>query len=162
MNAQPNPFQRFIQRLASIAVVSLLLSHFFYFLDRLVLSLTKGRASIGSLAIGLPVVTLTTTGAKSGLPRSVPLVALPDGDHFILIASNWGQSHHPAWYHNLVAQPHVQVLHDGQTLNYMAQVTTSPEYEVCWGKAVKAYPGYAAYKTRAGGRKIPIMILSPI
>lgn len=157
-----NWFQRIVQRLASIAVVSRMLSHFFHLLDKPVLSLTRGRASIGSLAIGLPIVTLTTTGAKSGQPRSVPLVALPDGDRLILIASNWGQTHHPAWYHNLVAHPQAQVLHNGQTLHYSAQGAAGPEYEACWQKAVRAYPGYNAYKARTGGRTIPIMVLSPI
>jgi deazaflavin-dependent oxidoreductase (nitroreductase family) len=158
---QPNLFQRLIQRLASVALISRMLSLFFHLLDKPVLNLTKGRASIGSLAIGLPIVTLTTTGARSGQPRSVPLVALPDGDRLILIASNWGQTHHPAWYHNLVAHPPAQVLHNGQTRNYSARVAAGSEYEACWQKAVGAYPGYNAYKARTGGRVIPIMVLTP-
>jgi deazaflavin-dependent oxidoreductase (nitroreductase family) len=76
-------------------------------LDRPVLRLSRGRYSLTRLLAGLPVVTVTTIGAKSGQPRSLPLVALPDGEHVILIASNYGQKHHPAWYYNLRAHPEV-------------------------------------------------------
>ena len=63
-----------------------------------------------ALFTGLPLITLTTTGAKSGRPRSVPLVGVPYGERLILIASNWGQAKHPAWYHKVLkAHPEVKV-----------------------------------------------------
>lgn len=84
-----------------------------YHFDLPVLRLSRGRYSVTSLLAGLPVVTVTTIGAKSGQPRSLPLVAIPSGEAVILIASNFGQAHHPAWYYNLRAHLAVQLTRDG-------------------------------------------------
>ncbi len=98
---------------------------------------------------GLPVVMVTTIGAKSGQPRSLPLVAIPDGENVILIASNFGQKHHPAWYYNLRAHPEVQLTYEGQTVAYTARETTGEERERCWQRAVDLYSGYPLYERRA-------------
>src|SRR5512147_2125192 len=87
-------------------------------LDRPVLRLTRGQRSPTSLLAGLPVVIVTTIGAKSGEPRSLPLVAIPEGENVILIASNFGQKHHPAWYYNLRAHPEVQLTCEGLAVAY--------------------------------------------
>jgi deazaflavin-dependent oxidoreductase (nitroreductase family) len=113
------------------------------------------------LLTGLPVITLTTTGAKSGKKRSVPLIGIPDGDNYIVIASNWGQKHFPAWYHNLTANPRVAITRDHQSGRYIARETTGEEYDTYWKTAVEMYAGYAAYKRRTGGRRIPIVMLTP-
>lgn len=128
--------------------------------DRFVLRQTRGRHSLSSWLSGLPIIALTTIGAKSGQPRTVPLVAVPDGDRLIVIASNWGQAHYPAWYHNLRAHPQVQITHDGQTTRYAAEELTGDERERCWQKAIKLYPGYALYATRTQGRPIPVIRLA--
>jgi deazaflavin-dependent oxidoreductase (nitroreductase family) len=97
---------------------------------------------------------VTTVGAKSGLPRTLPLMRIRDGADprtFALVASNWGQRHNPAWYHNLKACPHARCSFGGQT----------GEYEKFWQRAVDAYIGYPLYQQRAGGRHIPIMVMSP-
>src|SRR5947209_1572003 len=78
-------------------------------LDRPIHRLTRGRHTMGSLLSGLPVVMLTTTGARSGKPRTVPILGIPVQGGVAVIASNWGQQHHPSWYHNLRAHPEAQV-----------------------------------------------------
>jgi deazaflavin-dependent oxidoreductase (nitroreductase family) len=107
------------------------------------------------------VVTVTILGAKSGQPRSLPVVAIPDGEKVILIASNFGQKHHPAWYYNLQAHPHVHLTYNGQTVTYAARETTGEERERCWRRATDLYSGYPLYQRRAAGRRIPVMLLTP-
>ena len=125
------------------------------------LRLSRGRHSLTSLLAGLPVVTVTTIGAKSGRPRSLPLVAIPDGENVILIASNFGQKHHPAWYYNLRAHPEVQLTYEGRTVAYTAHETSGEGRERCWQRAVDLYSGYARYKERAGQRQIGVFLLTP-
>ena len=125
------------------------------------LRFSRGRYSVTSLLAGLPVVMVTTVGAKSGQPRSLPLVAIPDGENVILIASNFGQKHHPAWYHNLRAHPEVHLTYAGQTVAYTARETSGEERERCWRRAVDLYSGYPLYERRAASRRIPVMLLVP-
>jgi deazaflavin-dependent oxidoreductase (nitroreductase family) len=107
------------------------------------------------------VVTLSTIGAKSGQLRTVPLIGISDGDKVVLIASNWGRKRHPAWYHNLRANPEATLSIQGRTGTYIAHETTGGEREEYWRRAVDLYAGYAAYQRRAGGRRIPVMVLTP-
>ena len=78
-------------------------------LDRFASKLTGGKRSFAGLVTGVPAVTLTTTGAKSGEPRSVAVYGIPHPDGLAVIASNWGGAKHPAWYHNLKANPAITV-----------------------------------------------------
>lgn len=158
----PSLLNRLIRGLASSAPIAWLAARLLHHLDRPILRLTGGRASLTSLLAGLPVITLTTTGAKSRQPRRVPLVGLPDGEKVILIASNFGQAHYPAWYYNLRAYPEAQVTIQGQTRAYTAREATGAEREQYWRQAVAVYAGYAAYAQRVGQRHIPVMILTPI
>ena len=158
---QPNLLQKTVQYLAATAPVAALLPPLAHRLDRLVLRLSGGRTTAVGLLAGLPLITLTTIGAKSGQLRSVPLVGIPEGDQLILVASNFGQGHHPAWYHNLVKTPHATVAMRGVSRDYTAREVTGAEYARCWERAVSLYAGYAAYKTRTGGRQIPILMLTP-
>jgi len=146
---------------ASSAFGAKLFAPTMHHLDRMTLRLTGGRHTMVSLVSGLPIITLTTTGAKSGQPRAVPLVATPDGANLIVIASNWGQAHYPAWYHNLRAHPEAQVTQDGQTRPYRARELDGKDRARAWDRAVRLYPGYAAYATRTKGRPIPVFRLSP-
>jgi deazaflavin-dependent oxidoreductase (nitroreductase family) len=158
---RPTWWQKLNHRLASSRIGAWVFSRTFHHLDRLVLSLSGGRATLGGLLTGLPLITLTTTGAKSGLTRSVPLVGIPDGETIVLIASNWGQTQHPAWYFNLSAHPQAAITRAGKTGQYLAHEATSQDYEIYWNKAVSLYAGYAAYLKTAGDRHIPIMVLTP-
>lgn len=150
-----------VRRIAGTAPGSRFFALTAHRLDRPLLRYTDGRTSLTALLTGLPVLTITTIGAKTGQPRTLPLLSIPDGDGFILIASNFGQTHHPAWYYNLRAHPEVQVILNGQTATYTAHETEGDERDRCWNRAVELYPGYAAYAARTGGRVIPVMLLRP-
>ncbi len=132
--------------------------------DGLFLRLSGGRVTMTSLVAGLPVVIVTTTGAKSGKPRTVPLLGIRDERDtatFALIASNWGQQHYPAWYFNLKANPRATCSIAGQTGQYLAHEAIEEEYARFWQYAADTYRGYPLYKQRIHGRNIPIMVVTP-
>ena len=129
--------------------------------DRIVERLSGGRQTFTELLGGIPVITLSTTGVRSGLPRPVPLVGFPDGDQIILIASNFGRSYHPAWYLNLRAKPDVVVTYKGKSAAYRASEAEGDERDRSWKKAVEWYSGYELYRKRAGTRRIPVILLTP-
>ena len=104
-------------------------------LDRLLLRLSRGRVSIPGVLTGLPVVMLTTIGAKSGKLRTVPVVGLSDGDKVVVIASNFGQARHPAWYYNLRAHPEATLELPGRTGRYLAREATPAEWQIYWRRA---------------------------
>ena len=140
--------------------ISWLMARILHHADTLVLRLSSGKLTIAQIS-GLPIIELTTTGAKTGRKRTLPLTGLPDGDKYALIASNFGQAHHPGWYHNLRANPECIVRKDGQVRSYIAREADEQENKYYYDMAVAYYIGYAAYKQRAGERKIPVMILEP-
>jgi deazaflavin-dependent oxidoreductase (nitroreductase family) len=158
---RPNRLQRSLFFIPKSALGSGIAARFLHYVDGPVLRLSGGRYSVTSLFAGLPIVNVTTIGAKSGQPRSVPLVAIPDGAQVILIASNFGQKRHPAWYYNLRAHPEVQLTYEGKTVTYLARETAGAERERCWQRAVDLYSGYAAYKRRAEQRTIGVFLLTP-
>lgn len=128
-------------------------------IDRLLLPLTGGRATISRLVF--PTLMLTTRGAKSGLPRETPLIFFRDGPRIVLVASNFGGASHPAWYYNLRANPRAVVTFGGRAQPYLAREASGAEREALWRRAVALYGGYAVYQRRAGPRLIPVMILEP-
>ncbi len=131
-------------------------------MDRATLRLSGGRFTLTSLVVHVPIVMLTTTGAKTGLPRTVPLLAFPDGAKVALIASSFGNTKHPAWYFNLRANPRATLAFHGQPARpYVAREASGAERELYWQRAAHAYPGYNAYKERADGREIPVLVLEP-
>ncbi len=160
--ARSSSWRRAVQRLAALGPVSWLLARLLRPLDGITLRLTRGGCTATAFLTGLPVVFLTTTGARSGLPRTVPLVGMRAGETLIVIASNFGSSRHPAWYFNLRAQPQVLVAEGGVTRPYRAREAQGEEREAYWRRAVEIYPGYEAYRRRAGGRRIPVIVLEPL
>lgn len=95
--------RRFLRTTATTAPMSWLCARTLHRLDNIVHRITAGRTTFTGLVTGLPMIMLTTTGAKSGRPRTLPLVGLRDEGRVIVIASSYGRSRHPAWYHNLRA-----------------------------------------------------------
>jgi deazaflavin-dependent oxidoreductase (nitroreductase family) len=158
---KPRWWQSLIRRLSMTRGVIWLSKHLLPHLDRGLLRLTNNRYSVMEILTGLPTVTLTTIGAKSGRPRTVPLVGMEDGEKVILIASNFGQARFPAWYHNLRANPNATVMLRGKEAPYVAREASPAEWERYWSMAVDLYPGYANYRKTAADRHIPIMILTP-
>ena len=129
-------------------------------IDPPLLRLTGGRLSS---VYPVPVMLLTTTGAKTGQPRTLPLLYVTDRDELMLIASNYGRTGHPAWYRNLVANPKVEVLAGKRSGTYTAtEITDSAERERCWALALDQYAGYGDYEVRAGDRTIPLVRLERI
>lgn len=163
MSKQPRRiawWQKLALRLASMAPAAWLLRRTAHHADRLLLEVSGGHHTLTTLLTGLPVATLTTTGARSGKRRTVPVVIIPRGEQVALIASNFGHSRHPAWYHNLLAQGEATLTVNGQTERYQAREAHGAERQEAWQQAVALYPGYEAYRQRAAERQIPIMILA--
>jgi deazaflavin-dependent oxidoreductase (nitroreductase family) len=158
---EANPFYRFMRSFAATAPVSWLFARTLHHIDRPVFRLTKGRHTFASLVSGLPVVMLTTTGAKSGKSRTLPLLGFPDGERMVVIASNYGQLHHPAWYYNLLANPEAEINVEGMTRRVVARETEGEERRRLWRRGLEVYPGWSGYERRAGGRSIPVLALSP-
>lgn len=152
--------QMMIQNLAASRGGSRVLLRILPPIDRVFFRLSGNRHTLVSLLAGLPTLLLVSMGAKSGLPRTTPLVGIPHGDGYILIGSNFGQTHHPAWVYNLRVHPAAQLIHNGQAREYTAREVHDEEYDTCWQKAVNYYAGYQAYKVRAG-RKIAVFVFEP-
>jgi deazaflavin-dependent oxidoreductase (nitroreductase family) len=130
-------------------------------LDAPILKLTRGRHSLTSIFSGIPVMQLTSVGARSGELRTVPLIGLLDDEDVILFATNWGQQKHPGWYHNLRCNPNARIALRGNSRPYLAHEAIGDEFDRYWEQAVALYPGYEKYRSRAAGRQISIFILSP-
>jgi deazaflavin-dependent oxidoreductase (nitroreductase family) len=158
---QPKRWQEAVKSITATRPVAWLLARVLHHIDAAIIKLTSGRHSATEIMTGLPILVLTTTGARTGKPHVVPLLALREGDNLVLIASNFGQSHHPAWYYNLCANPEVSVSIGGFSRTYYAGEVDGAEREGYWNRVVKLYKGYDAYKDRARGRKIPVIVLTP-
>ncbi|SED36088.1 deazaflavin-dependent oxidoreductase, nitroreductase family [Streptomyces sp. 2224.1] len=114
----------------------------------------------GTTIHGLPVVVLTTRGAKSGKIRKSPLMRVEHDGAYAAVASMGGAPRHPVWYHNVVADPRVE-LQDGPVRQDMtAREVTGEEKALWWGRAVEAYPDYADYQKKTD-RQIPVFVLEP-
>jgi len=156
-------WQRLIQRLAMIEVISSgFLSKYLHRMDTTVLKWSQGRKSLTTMLTGLPVVVLSTTGARSGVTRTTPVAGIPDGEKIILIPSNFGSTAYPDWYYNLRAHPEVKLSLNGQIQEYVARIADQEERQNYWQLAVYYYPGYQSYSKRNAGREIPIFVLEPV
>ena len=127
-------------------------------LNRGVYRLSKGR--LMGRAGKLPLLLLTTTGAKTGKSRTQPLSYVDDGGRFVVIASYGGQPRNPAWYHNLVANPRARVQIRSEIVEVTASVLEGFERDRLWEEAKAGHPGYEGYATRTK-RTIPIVALTP-
>jgi len=126
---------------------------------RTVFDVTKGRL-LGSLG-GMPVLTLTTTGRRSGKPRTTMLTSpVQEGDSVVVVASYGGDDRHPTWFLNLREHPDVEIVMGGQKRAMRARVASPEEKAELWPQVTKAYKGYAGYQKRTE-RDIPLVILEP-
>lgn len=114
----------------------------------------------GTTLRGMPVVILTTRGAKSGKIRKSPLMRVEHDGTYAAVASMGGAPRHPVWYHNVVADPRVE-LQDGTVRQDMtAREVTGTEKALWWGRAVEAFPDYDDYQKKTD-RQIPVFVLEP-
>ncbi|WP_343076510.1 nitroreductase/quinone reductase family protein [Jiangella mangrovi] len=120
------------------------------------------RGRVGGPFEGARLLLLTTTGARTGAARTVPVGYLPDGDgKVVVIGSAGGSPRHPAWFHNLVAQPRVHVEDGLFAYDADAAVLTGAERDAVFARAVEADPGWAGYEERSG-RRLPVVVLTPV
>ena len=110
---------------------------------------------------GKPIILLTSVGARSGKLRKSPLMRVEHDGEYAVVASQGGAPKHPVWYHNLVAQPHVELQDGAVRRDYTARELDGDERAVWWDRAVAAWPAYADYQTRTD-RVIPVFLLSPM
>ncbi len=105
-----------------------------------------------------PVILFTVRGARSGKLRKVPVMRVEHDGVFLAVASKGGAPEHPAWYHNLVANPEVEVMVDRERWPAVARRIEGDEREEWWVRAVAAYPPYAEYQASTD-RQIPLFVL---
>jgi deazaflavin-dependent oxidoreductase (nitroreductase family) len=128
-----------------------------HLVDRPLLRVAGGRFSFASL---YPALLLTTTGAKTGSRRTVPLLYVRTEAGIAIIGTRFGGTRHPGWYHNLRANPEATVEIAGQRTTCIARIADDRERAEIWECAVRMYSGYRRYAARAH-RAIPILILCP-
>lgn len=157
-----NVIQKALRRLGGSGPGSWLFARVLHRIDRPVYRLTGGRHTFASLVSGIPVVMLTTTGARSGQSRIVPVLGLPTPDGLAVIASNFGQHRHPAWYHNLLANPEGAVAIDGQSRRFRAVEAEGERRQRIWSEGLRVYPGWSQYERRAVNRRIAVFVLEPV
>ena len=114
----------------------------------------------GYLWNGAPSLLLTTTGRKSGEPRTAPLIFARDGDDSLIVASVGGMPKHPAWYLNLQAEPKAQIQVKDEVIDVVARTATDDEKPRLWGIVNEIWPNYETYQTRTD-RVIPVVVLTP-
>jgi deazaflavin-dependent oxidoreductase (nitroreductase family) len=153
-------YEQLVERLAASRAGGWAFVHVFSRIDRRLLPLTGGRASV---AVGTPVGLLETTGARTGAPRRVPLLYMLDGDAVVLVASNIGRPQEPGWLRNLRACDHVRFLsREHGWRSYRARLATGAEHSQRWAAMTDLYAGYDDYQARTGGREIAIVVAEPL
>ena len=110
---------------------------------------------------GRPVIVLTSVGAKSGKLRKTPLMRVEHGGRYAVVASLGGAPQHPLWFHNLKANPHVELQDRATKRDYIAREIVGDEKADWWQRAVETWPDYAKYQQKTE-RVIPVFVLEPI
>ncbi|MEU4113905.1 nitroreductase/quinone reductase family protein [Kitasatospora sp. NPDC028055] len=115
---------------------------------------------VGGDLAGMPLLLLTVVGARSGEPRTTPLVYLPDGERLVVFASNGGSDTDPVWYRNLVAHPEVTVELGAERYPAVAAAVDPAEHDALWARQVAAQPQFADYRKAA--RTVPLVALTRV
>lgn len=116
--------------------------------------------AVGYLWNGVPTLLLTTTGRKSGEPRTSALIFGRDGADYLVIASMGGAPQHPLWYTNLLADPHAEIQVKAEHLSVVARTASEEEKPRLWKIMTDLWPNYDVYQTRTE-RPIPVVVLTP-
>ena len=119
---------------------------------------TKGTTLMDT---GMPVVLLTTRGARSGKIRKTPLMRVEHEGRYAAVASLGGAPQHPVWYHNVLADPQVELQDGPAKWDMTAREVTGAEKDAWWERAVAAFPQYAEYQKKTE-REIPVFVLEPV
>lgn len=110
---------------------------------------------------GVPIIVLTSVGAKSGKLRKTPLMRVEHEGEYAIVASMGGAPQHPTWYHNLKANPHVELQDGPEKKDYLAREVTGEEKATWWERAVAVWPDYQEYQDKTD-RQIPVFVLTPM
>jgi deazaflavin-dependent oxidoreductase (nitroreductase family) len=158
---QANVVQQVVRHFAASGPGAWLFARVLHRIDRPVYELTRGRHTCASLLSGIPVVILTTTGVRTGQPRTVPVLGIPIQGTVAIIASNFGQHRQPAWYYNLRAHPDAEVVVDGMRRRVRAVEAAGERRAQIWQEGLRIYPGFGQYERRAAHRGIGVFVLEP-
>lgn len=115
----------------------------------------------GNTLRGMPIIVMTSVGARSGQLRKTPLMRVEHDGEYAVVASLGGAPRNPLWYYNLEKNPHVELQDGPVKRDYLAREVTGEEKAVWWERAVAAYPDYAEYQEKTE-RDIPVFVLTPI
>jgi deazaflavin-dependent oxidoreductase (nitroreductase family) len=155
-----NWFQRGVKAFAGTRPGAWLFSKLLRHLDDAVQKVSRGRTTVPELLAGLPVLDLTTTGRRSGGPRTSHLISVPIDDTLAVLGTNFGQPSTPAWVLNLEANPRATVRYREQTVEVTARPATDTEFSRVLAASGPVYPGYRKYEQRIGeSRRLRIFLL---
>lgn len=159
----PNRVQRTMQHIASLRPVAAVFRRTFHHFDRWALGLLRGRTLSGVVA-GVPNIMLTTTGARTGRARTVPLIGLPvAGGGTAIVGTRWGSEHNPGWFHNLTSDPRAVVQRGDERIDVVARrVPEGGEYDAIMRQADAVYVGFPKYRRRISRRAVPVFVLEPL
>ena len=110
---------------------------------------------------GMPIILLTTVGAKTGKLRKTPLMRVEHGGEYAVVASLGGAPKNPVWYWNIAKNPRVELQDGGVTRDYDAREVFGDEKATWWERSVEAWPDYADYQKKTD-RQIPVFVLTPV
>lgn len=156
---RPSRPQLRLQSVASRVWAGRILSKTLAPIDKAVYRTTRGRHTTASLLAGIPVIMLTTTGARTGAPRTMPLLGVPIDGTIAVIGSNFGGASTPGWVYNLEADPSAIVEYRDRAVPVTARRATFDETERVFHLASTVYGAYPAYRARAEHREIRVFLL---
>jgi deazaflavin-dependent oxidoreductase (nitroreductase family) len=159
--SQTSAFPRLIRRTGGTRPMAWVYGHIQEPLDRLVYRCTSGKATLTTWLSEVEMAMLTTKGAKTGRPRTHVVLALPDDERLVVIASNYGKQQNPAWYHNLKADPRASIEIDGVAHDVVAHELHGADRERYYQRGIDVYPGFTLYQRRAN-REIPVLAFDPV
>jgi deazaflavin-dependent oxidoreductase (nitroreductase family) len=131
------------------------------FNQQLIEEYRANQGKVTGIFAGRPLMLLTTTGAKSGQPRTAPLVDTTDGDNLVVIASKGGAPSNPDWYHNVRANPLVTVELGADRFQARARITEGEERERLYAAQAALMPAFTDYQTKTT-REIPVVVLERV
>ena len=153
--------QRSVRWFAATRPGAALLAIVLHRIDKLTFRLSHGRRTATPVLAGLPVIMLTTIGARSGQPHTVPVLGFPVDGNLAVAAGNFGRTRDPAWCLNLRREAHATVVVDAEVRHVIADELTGAARDAVWQRCLAIYPGGTTYAARAGNRTIAIFLLRP-
>lgn len=156
---RPNAIQRIVHKVAGSSIGGAVLAKIAPPLDKVTAKISGGRQTSTELLTGLPIMMLTTTGARTGQSRKHPVFGIPHGDDYGLQSGNFGVKTVPAWVHNLRANPQAILEYNGETVEVVARDATDDEASIILGAGTALFAGVANYGHRAN-REMDVFVLT--